>query len=318
MKTIELIELVQELELGLSVGRSWRSSLFESNSRLAARAREILRAVEVDESSWVLERAIQKTKDYRFRLLLYFLGHSQLGVVQLLHMLRRLREVLYHVYHLEKLQKSLFAIPKIQALLSLVLCALMSFVLPQLMPTQGVSFLSLDRVDLFAVGLIFMMVGFVLIFWIGRLSCCKLRKNIEFGFHFYSFSSILESGRDVLHAWNESIQLVGKEFSGLSLNEKDSKLVVEQLKLQQNDFPLLWRPCNEIIIKMLSCGLRDVEILQVAVQAQFHVLKLEYEEALRKCSVLSLLPLGFIVLPACLFLIFGPQFYIFFEKWRVL
>lgn len=317
----DILRLGRVLEIGIKSGKDWVSILkWTAANDSSSHLRQVLvvfcRRLQVDgiEKAIRVERELSKSLEWS--VFLELLLQAQHGAMHLSQLFRSYHQVVYKLHQLKKKQKSLLVVPKMQAGMALSLGALFSFVLPLFFPGMFPSFLGLGRYDLFAIGLGLLGLGGAVIFYMCHRPARHHRPALSTTFFFYMVSLFLDSGSDLLTAWNkalDAIEMDPKMITQLRMPLSKPDDLVEFLSRLQKQMPEPWPGILNGLNWTYQSGLDLSSYLKETSAQEIERFTFQWEDEVRRLGVSTLIPLGIFVFPSSMFLLMGPQFLIFFS-----
>lgn len=311
----DFIRLSLALEAGFRAGRDWVTTLRWCASRDAKNSvRDFLKGLFSDLTTDTAENVIQmyrlRSSDMCWRLFFELLLQTSRGGYQMSQIFRTYSQIGMSIVKLKQREASFLFVPRFQAWGGLVMSIIFVSLLPSLAPDVFPSFVSLGRWDLFVSGLAFVALGFLLVRWLCLRPQRHLSHLLGTTFFFFFMGMYVESGLDLVSAWERSLQNVplprdlqsALKRPGLHVDSFDSFLEDLESKLSS--------PWPEILsglgwVKATGNGVGDY--LKGSAGRECERLLASWEDEIRKLSVFTLAPLILIMFPAALFLLLGPQ-----------
>ncbi len=314
LKEKDLEELLYYIEIGLATGRPW-ISVFEELSHQADRGRiQRFTSLFLKISSQVgQERCLldykNKSKSIEEAMFFEILILSEQSSAQFRQSLKQFRDLIYQVGILKKKKKSLFLTSKFQAMSAILVSLFLSLGVPTLFPEWSPSFLDLDRPDLYFAGWLMLFMGIGVLSWLSYWPIRNQKQELSFIMFLNLNSLFLRAGQSLRNSWKKSLNAVSfsKKWRRHLVRAEIEGLMFEDYLL--NIGRHLPKPCPDFT-RGLSWVLRAGSSLHEYFQESSLVFRenflYEWEEGLKKSSLVALLPLYFICLPASLFLSMGP------------
>lgn len=310
-----LMRLAQFLETGLRSGRDWISvirwiSTFDSDSKVRSYFSNFLGQLSVDSNDALLDRESRKYASPLGRLFFQLLRQNLKGANSLSKIFQRVANIAESVDRLRRREKGMLFIPKFQTWIASGITILFIVALPSLSHEMFPTFITLKRFDLFTVGLAMLAIGFWTLHWMCKQPQKRLSPQLEVVFFLQFLSLFVESGQDLTGAWYRAL-----EISNL---KPDLKIHLERKHLTADtldDFlksltKVLTGPWPELITGILwakASGVGLSQYLQASADRQAERLMSQWDDEIRKLSLTTVMPLGFLIFPSVLFLLIGPQ-----------
>jgi hypothetical protein len=236
---------------------------------------------------------------------------SQQGSSSVSRALQHYRKLVRLIYQLRRQQASALFIPHFQAFVAVSMAVLFVFVLPVLWPEDFPSFLRLGRLDLFMMGIGGVLCGVATLYLMSQRPKRLAADLLSMVSFFSSLGFLLETGKDFVTSWRytvDTLPLGSKVQETLQLPSPLSRPLPECLRLQTIQLPAPWqRPLEEVILA-LEAQWPVASLVQALADSLQTDLGFEWEDMSRKLSVVTVIPLNFILFPSAMFLLIGPRF----------
>lgn len=266
-------------------------------------------SVEATES--LLSNESKRFKSPLGRLFFQLLRQNTRGSLNLSRLFARFTKIAEGVDQLERRERGMLFVPKFQTWVAVCMSFLFLLVLPGLSNDLFPTFLSLKRYDLFAAGISFLTLGFLSLHWMCVQPRRHLKPYLELVFFMQFLSLFIESGLDLITSWYRALEMCEMNATlSCQLRRKDLSVEIMDEFLGQLALRLK-APWPEILVGILwakTSGVGLSQYLQGVSERQSEILLSRWDEEIRRLSLTTLLPLGFLIFPSVLFLLVGPQF----------
>lgn len=311
----QLLRLATLLEMGIRAGRDWISVLdwmskTDADRDLRHQISRWICQLRFESTESFLRSEQRRSNDPLNNLFISIVIQNHRGISSGAALFRSYSQMAKTFIRLKRQEKAMLFLPKFQALVCLIMSLGFVIVLPKLAEKSFPSFLDLNRFDLYALGMSLMAIGIVLLFWLCHLPQKRLRPLLGTPF-FLTFLAIqMEGGIDFVSAWRAGLEVISLPDdlkAKLSLRELRSESVSEFIRSLK---PKLRRPWPEILVGMewVRCSGQSLSVfLKESAESEIERIFQTWDEEVRKVTALALLPLGFLIFPASLFLLIGPQ-----------
>lgn len=314
LKLKELLYLSSYLQRGLNAGQTWPGLIRhmagrEDRSNLSIFCKSLNTFIQ----NFGIERAIhlmQKKKgSLEYKMFLHLLSFCDYSTQNSRDNFVRFRSILLRLQQLQNKQKSMSFLPRFQAMSTIVISALMLFLIPRIFPFFSFGFRELGQTRLLISAWLVLGIGLVLLFVSLDWPLRRQRQELKLCVFLYLNSLLLSSGLDALTTWRKALGFIRFPRKWARVLERTSQHYDSFDAYLQSCGERLKKPWAEIL-ESFRWSIKNGTDLSVFVRQYADELtdeclwKWEYES--RKASLLSLLPLYFICLPACLFLLIGP------------
>jgi len=301
------------VSLQLTAGKDCLSAIKTASRRGPKFLKSLSQEIELLSFETAVQAKIKKSKSFEEIFLLESLMAGMKSQIQLKELLDSLAQCFYRLHYYEKKQRSLLKLPRLQAVILLFMSLFISFMVPIIFSSSLLSFLDLKLYAVFWTLCGLILAGSSLSLWICEYPRIKYKPQIKYCHFLFYLSRLLQAGMDFRSAWNRSLEVVRFPVSDsqyLKIPAKTSKTLAEHL----HEIEQLRLPIQHIISPLRICiqsGKGLVAVIESASLRLFDDICMDWEEEAQQRSLTSLLPLGFLVLPATLSLLLGPQFLYF-------
>jgi|GEM_PF-6167822 len=321
LKEQDLLRVLSTLQMGLRSGKDWVYVLRwlsenDPNETLRQRFIDFIQKIKI----CGIERSLQEQKSVEntieWKMFYEILLQSQKGAQHLSELLCFFYQLVRRLEGLRNKQQSLLLVPKLQSFIFLSLSLVLALVLPLIFPRLFPSFIQLGRIDLFLEALFALLFGIGVLNWICSRPNRIYRPALHVTLFFYLMSLFIRCGLDYLSSWNKAVD--STEFSDsfknkLRISNTKSDLFLNTIQSFQKRLSAPW---PRVLLGMnwaLSAGSELGEYLEKSALQEFENFIFQWEDELRRLTVISLFPLAFICFPAAFFLLIGPQIFMIFS-----
>ena len=315
LNVADVIQLAEFLEVGCQTGRDWTQvflavSEHPVHPRLKTFCSRAIDLYKFRSAAEVFSHLEMENMDVLQRMFFKIIlssfkssGHFSVSLKSFISTARRIER-------LRRQLASLMFLPKFQAWLALAIVLLFIAVLPSVSSEMFPTFIQMGRADLFVAGLVVILSGFGILWWLSMRPERRLKELLAQQFFFFFMSVYVRLGMDLSSAWTESVKI--------SCSGRLKKLLLPPEGIRVTTFrdyvngiiPRASEPMARNLAGLLwmmptGCGLSD--FLQSCAESESERLLFAWEDEVRRLSVVSILPLSLLIFPGSLFLLAGPQ-----------
>jgi hypothetical protein len=311
----DLIRISWSLETGLRSGRDWISILHwistnDPKPSVRLYFQSVCHKLKFESIEKTLKQEREKYRDLVWNLFIEILLQAHRGSQHLSQLFSTFSKTAYSIHKLKQKESSLLFIPKFQMWTALGITLAFAIGLPLAAPGFFPTFFVLRRFDLAAAGFIYLSLGFFILHWMCSRPRRHLNPLLRLTFFFYFLSLFIESGLDFTTSWYKAVDTVDFESklhqllkkSGLNVETSEDFLKNLQMRLEQP-----WPEILNGLIWAKNTGVGLSQFLRSTSDKEGDRLMFQWEDEVRRLTMLTLIPLGLMIFPATLFLLVGPQ-----------